>query len=105
MSPSYELIYAQDTILHMAAIQRKYHSLIRQTIEEQLRSEPNVRTHNRKPLAKPTRFGEAWELRLGPDNMFRVFYRTDEKAVKVRVLAIATKIGAKLYIGRKEFVP
>jgi hypothetical protein len=104
MPPRYQLIYADDALLHMAAIERKYYSLIRQTIEEQLQFEPNVRTRNRKPLVKPTRFGEAWELRFGPDNLFRVFYRTDEEAVQVRVLAIATKIGAKLYIGGKEFV-
>ena len=55
--------------------------------------------------AKSYRFGEAWELRLGPDNMFRVFYRTDEETTQVRVLAIVTKIGARLYVGRKEFVP
>jgi hypothetical protein len=55
-------------------------------------------------LVKPSRFGEAWELRLGPDNRFRVFYRIDEDVSRVRVLAITIKSG-KLYIGGKEFVP
>jgi hypothetical protein len=105
MLPRYELVYADNALLHIAALERKYHSLIRQTIEEQLQFEPNVRTRNRKPLVKPSRFGEAWELRLGPDNMFRVFYRADEETAQVRVLAIVAKIGARLYVGRKEFVP
>ncbi len=104
MPPRYELIYAEETFQHLVAIERRYHSLIRKTIERQLLYEPNVRTRNRKPLVKPSRFGEAWELRFGPDNMFRVFYRIEENPSRVRVLAIAEKIG-KLSIGGKEFVP
>ncbi len=105
MAPRYELIYAEETYRHIAAIERQYHLLIRQTIEQQLLYEPNVRTRNRKPLVKPSRFGEAWELRFGPDNRFRVFYRLDEQVNHVRVLAIAEKRGEKLYIGGKEFIP
>ena len=105
MLPRYELIYAEATFQHIAAIERRYHSLVRRIIEQQLRYEPNVRTRNRKPLIKPSRFGEAWELRLGPGNRFRVFYRTEEDVSRVRVLAIAVKIGGKLYIGGKEFIP
>ena len=51
-----------------------------------------------------TIFGEAWELRFGPDNRFRVFYRLDEQVSYVRVLAIAEK-REELYIGGKEFIP
>ena len=105
MPPPCEILYAEDTLQHILAIERKYHSLIRMTIEEQLRYEPNVRTRIRKPLVKPSRFGEGWELRRGSDNMFRVFYWTDEDADQVRVLAIAVKRGNKLFIGGKEFVP
>jgi len=105
MPPRYELIYAEETYRHLVAIERQHHSLIRQTIEQQLLYEPNVRTRNRKPLVKPSRFGEVWELRFGPDNRFRVFYRLDEHVNHVRVLAIAEKHSAKLYIGGKEFVP
>ena len=105
MAQRYELIYAEETYQHIAAIERQYHLLIRRTIEQQLSYEPNVRTRNRKPLVKPARFGEAWELRFGLDNRFRVFYRLDERANQVRVLAIAEKCGEKLYVGGKEFVP
>ena len=48
--------------------------------------------------------GEAWELRCGPDNRFRIFYRIEEDPARVRILAIGLKIRAKLYIGGKEFV-
>jgi PHD/YefM family antitoxin component YafN of YafNO toxin-antitoxin module len=79
MPPRYELIYAEVTYQHISAIERPYHSLIRQTIEQQLSYEPNVRTRNGKPLVKPARFGQAWELRFDPDNRFRVFYSPDEQ--------------------------
>ena len=105
MAQRYELIYAEETYQHIAAIERQYHSLIRRTIEQQLLYEPNVRTRNRKPLVKPARFGEAWELHFGPDNRFRVFYHLDEQVNQVRVLAIAEKRDEKLYVGGKEFVP
>jgi len=105
MPPRYELIYAEETYRLIVAIERQYHSLIRQTIEQQLLYEPNVRTRNRKPLVKPSRFGEAWELRFGPDNRFSVFYRLDEQVDHVCMLAIAEKLGEKLYVGGKEFVP
>ena len=97
------LVYAEATFQHLAAIERRHYPLIRQAIEEQLRLEPNVRTRNRKPPVKPSGFGEVWELRFGPGNRFRVFYRIEDEAKRVRVLAIATKIREKLYIGGREF--
>ena len=42
---------------HLDAIKPKYHSLIRDTIEEQLSFEPETETKNRKPLQRPTKFG------------------------------------------------
>jgi hypothetical protein len=46
-------------------IERKYHSLIRNGIEEQLEYEPNVETRNRKPLKIPIKIGATWELGRG----------------------------------------
>jgi hypothetical protein len=60
--------------LHLKTIERKYHSLIRTTIENELQFEPDVETRNRKPLKRPVTFEAEWELRFGPDNRFRVFY-------------------------------
>jgi hypothetical protein len=68
-------IYDPGITGHLAAIEPKYHSLIRSAIEEQLRFEPEKATRNRKPLERPIDLGARWELRLGPDNRFRVFYR------------------------------
>lgn len=99
----FELIYDSEVAGHLAAIDHKYYSLIRRTIEDQLSYEPEVETRNRKPLLRPSVFGTAWELRFGPDNRFRVFYRTDAPAHKVHVLAIGFKVGNRLFIGGEEF--
>ena len=87
---------------HLRAIAPKYYALIRQTIEDQLQFEPNVQTRNRKPLKRPVDFGAQWELRLGPENCFRVFYKIDHENLKVNILAIGEKRGARLIIGGEE---
>jgi hypothetical protein len=100
----FDLIYDQGIRQHLAAIERKHHSLIRQTITEQLAYEPNIETRNRKPLTTSAEFGEAtWEIRFGPNNRFRLFYRTDESKREVRVLAIGVKVSNELRIGGERF--
>src|SRR5262245_21930657 len=100
--PSYDLIYDVEVFRHLTAIEQKYHSLIRETIEQQLRHEPLVETRNRKPLHSVAESGADWELRLGPNNRFRVLYRTDEESSQVIVLAIGVKEGNRLLIGGEE---
>ena len=99
----FALIYDPEIAQHLAAIERKYHTLIRRTIEAQLSYEPEVETRNRKPLLRPARFGTAWELRFGPNNRFRVYYRTAPSTHEVHLLAIGVKMGNRLFIGREEF--
>jgi hypothetical protein len=100
--PSYDLIYDVEVFHHLAVIERKYHPLIRETMEQQLQHEPLVETRNRKPLRSPTESGADWELRLGPNNRFRVLYRTDEASNQIIVLAIGVKDGNRLLIGGEE---
>ena len=99
----FALVYDSEVAQHLAAIDRKYHSLIRRTLEAQLKYEPEIETRNRKPLLRPSVFGTAWELRFGPDNRFRVFYRTDVLAREVHILATGVKVGNRLFIGGEEF--
>ena len=100
----FELVYDEEVAHHLISIERKHHSLIRQTIEEQLCYEPEKKTRNRKPLSASTEFGEdTWEIRFGPGNRFRVFYRVDTKGRVVRILAIGVKIRAGLWIGGERF--
>lgn len=100
----FDLIYDQEIGQHIAAIERKYHSIIRRTIEEQLTYEPNVQTRNRKPMSSSSEFGESvWEIRFGPHNRFRVFYRTDLSKGEVLVLAVGVKRRRELWIGGERF--
>jgi hypothetical protein len=64
---SFDLIYDPEVIGHLRAIDSKYHSLIRATVERQLAIEPETETRNRKPLKRPVAFGAQWELRFGPN--------------------------------------
>jgi hypothetical protein len=101
--PPFVLVYADDVKRHLRAIETKYHSLIQSLVEEQLLYEPEVETRNRKPLKRPVAVGADWELRLGPDNRFRIFYQVQGESREVRVLAIGVKIRNRLFIGGKEF--
>jgi len=95
----FELIYAPIVKGHLRAIEAKYHSLIRENIETQLQSEPDVETRNRKPLKHSVVLGANWEIRFGPNNRFRVFYKINHDDSCVEVLAIGEKRGERLMIG------
>ena len=99
----YKLVYDADVRGQVGMIERKFHSLIRRQIEARLRQEPETETRKRKPLARPSALGVVWELRFGPDNRFRVFYRTDHARRQVHVLAVGVKVKERLIIGREEF--
>jgi mRNA-degrading endonuclease RelE of RelBE toxin-antitoxin system len=98
----FTLIYDPEVTKHLAAIESKYHSLIRSVIEEQLRFQPETATRNRKQLERPIDLGARWELRLGPDNRFRVFYRVEADERRVRILAIGVKERDRVFIAGEE---
>jgi mRNA-degrading endonuclease RelE of RelBE toxin-antitoxin system len=102
---SFEIVYAVAVKEHLRVIEHKYYNLIRDTIEQQLQFEPDSETRNRKPLRSPGIYDANWELRLGPDNRFRVFYEVDQENRQVQVLAIGVKERNRLYIGGKEVEP
>jgi mRNA-degrading endonuclease RelE of RelBE toxin-antitoxin system len=99
----FALVYSDEVKRHLRLIDAKYHSLIRSEVEAQLRFTPDVETRNRKPLRRPIAFGAEWELRLGPDNRFRVFYQVDRQGRTARVLAVGIKEKSRLLIGGEEF--
>jgi mRNA-degrading endonuclease RelE of RelBE toxin-antitoxin system len=98
----FALIYDPEVAKHLAAIEPKYHSLIRSAAEEQLRFEPERTTRNRKQLERTIDMGARWELRLGPGNCFRVIYRVDSEQRQVRILAIAVKERNRVFIAGEE---
>ena len=104
MSPSnpFRIIFLPLTRDHLRTIERKYYSMIRETIEEQLSFEPTRPTRNRAPLKRPI-LGAQWKLRFGLENQFRVYFFVEETHQEVYIVAIAQKKGNRLYIGGEEF--
>jgi mRNA-degrading endonuclease RelE of RelBE toxin-antitoxin system len=100
---SYTLIYDIKIRRHLARLDRRHHRLIQEKIEELLSHAPERETRNRKPLSRPSVLSTAWELRFGPENRFRVFYRTDRELRQVNILAIGVKERSRLIIGGEEF--
>ena len=96
------LVYDPEVKTHLRAIEPEYRGLIRMTIEEQLRSEPDKETRNRKPLQRPVAFEATWELRFGPENRFRVFYAVSHERHEVQILTIGTKERNRLIVGGQE---
>jgi hypothetical protein len=86
----------------LRAIEKKYHSLIREAIEEQLLFEPESEARNRKPLQQPAPFEATWELRFGPNNRFRVLYGIDRERREVQIQAIGVKKGNRLFVAGEE---
>jgi mRNA-degrading endonuclease RelE of RelBE toxin-antitoxin system len=103
--PKFQLSFSPDVVDHLDAIDQKHHRALQQTIEEQLTHTPDKETRNRKPLRRPAPFDASWELRCGPQNCFRVFYKIDFDERFVGVVAIGVKERNKLYFGSKEFLP
>jgi hypothetical protein len=102
--PTFQIAYQPETVPYLRAIEAQYWSLIRTTVEEQLLHEPFTETTNRKPLLGESPFGEdVWEIRFGPQNRLRVFYRRDpEEAQRVFVEAIGIEDRNRLVIGGQD---
>jgi hypothetical protein len=93
--------HARFSMLFIASIPLP--TLIRREIERQLTYQPELETKNRKPLLRASTLGSAWELRFGPENRFRVFYRTEAELRQVYILAVGMKVKERLFVGGKEF--
>ena len=98
----YVLIYDSEINAHLGAIEPKHHGLIKSEIKEQLEFEPDRATRNRKQLKRPIKMGAGWELRFGPGNRFRVFYRVDADEHEVRILAIGVKENNRVFVAGEE---
>jgi mRNA-degrading endonuclease RelE of RelBE toxin-antitoxin system len=100
--PKFRLLYPPLLKRHLRTVEKRHHALIRQQIREQLESEPDLETRNRKPLKRPAVFGAQWEIRIGPGNRFRVFYQVNRDGMQVEIVAIGEKVGERLLIGGEE---
>lgn len=102
--PAFEIVYRPETIRHLDAIEARHLRLIRKTIEEQLSQEPFNEKRNRKPLLRASPLGEdVWEIRVGPQDVLRVFYCPDpDDPHRLIIEAIGVKKGHRLIIGDQE---
>lgn len=100
----YDIEFTPVVLDHLNVIERKYYSLIERTIKQQLTHTPDKETRNRKPLEQPAPLSATWELRFGPNNRFRVYYRIDPDERLVYVQGIGVKVGSRLWIGGVEIV-
>ena len=87
----YELIYDTKVKLQLSFIARKFHSIIRKSIENNLIHEPEHETQNKKRLVNSSFFESGWEIRCGAKNEFRIFYRINHAQREVYILAIGVK--------------
>ena len=93
----FNILYPDDFKKQLAMVDRKYWILIKENIEKLLFFEPDIETKNRKPLSRPP-VDSIWEIRFGPKNIFRVFYKFNTKSREVWILAIGYKEKEKLII-------
>jgi hypothetical protein len=99
----YAIEYEPEAIGHIRVLERKLQGLVFDEIDEQLGFEPLTQTRNRKPLRSSTIFGpETWELRFGPGNRLRAFYRADAPAGRVYVKGVGIKERNCLRMGGEE---
>lgn len=103
-SQAFDITFDEQIYEHLGAIDSKYDAFIQDTLEQQLRYEPNTGTRNRKQLRLPAPFGATWELRCGPNNRFRIYYDVNVEEQIVVVLAVGVKVGNVLRIGKEEYV-
>ena len=99
---AFTIVYDVNVIGHLDAIELRHHALIHEAIEAQLTYQPEAETRNRKPLRRPSPFGATWEIRFGPENRFRVFYKVDSDRREVQIIAIGVKEREQLWVGGKE---
>ena len=98
----FRLIYDPEFVEHLKWIDAKYRAEVKTAIERLLTFDANVETRNRKFLKRPLPFDARWELRVGPNNRFRVFYSVDEANHTVSIVAVGEKDREKIRIAGEE---
>jgi mRNA-degrading endonuclease RelE of RelBE toxin-antitoxin system len=96
---AFEIEFTKTAVDHIRGFRKFEQRIILDSIEEQLRHEPNTETRNRKRLGENEL--SDWELRV---QQFRVFYDVDidEQKKQVKVKAVGWKEHNILRIGGRE---
>ena len=94
----YAIEYSPDAVENLEGLSVRQQRLIVDTVDEQLRFQPNVETRNRKPM-RPNPLAP-WELRIGS---LRVYYDIAEAPQSiVFIRAVGVKRGNRVRIGQEE---
>ena len=96
----FEVEVTFDALEHIRQLPRKHHRLVFQTLRRNLSTEPFKEARHRKPLVLPAPFDAHWELRFGPSNRYRAFYRAQRATILV--VALGVKQRERLFIGGQE---
>lgn len=95
---TYRIEYSSATDQHLRVLTARQRSLVFDAVDEQLTSQPNVETRNRKPM-RPNPLAP-WELRIGD---LRVYYDIiEEPEPRVVILAVGLKDRNRIVIGGEE---
>jgi mRNA-degrading endonuclease RelE of RelBE toxin-antitoxin system len=106
---SYEIVYAPIALEHLRGLDARQRALVVDTVDRQLRHQPETPTRNRKAL-RPNPLAP-WELRIGE---LRVFYAVESEPRghsadaetttdgRVFILGVGVKRGNRLLVGNEE---
>jgi mRNA-degrading endonuclease RelE of RelBE toxin-antitoxin system len=100
---AYEIRYVPTAVGHLRGLSARERATVLDTVDDQLRHQPDVVTRNRKRM-RPNPLA-AWELRIGD---LRVFYdihppSAEDETAAVVVLAVGRKDGDRLWLGGEEY--
>lgn len=94
---TYEIEYSPDAEDHLRRLKARQRAIVLDKVDEQLTYQPDVETHNRKPM-RPNPVAP-WELRIGDLRVYYDFSQEPKKIVYVRAIGIKdrniVRIGGK----------
>jgi mRNA-degrading endonuclease RelE of RelBE toxin-antitoxin system len=94
----FQIEFTPEAVEDLRRLRKYDQQLILAAIEEQLPNQAAQETRNRKRL-RPNQLAE-WELRAGA---FRVFYDVDTDNAVVKIEAVGSKEGSKLFVHGEEY--
>jgi mRNA-degrading endonuclease RelE of RelBE toxin-antitoxin system len=94
----FQVVFTPEALEDLRSLRQFDQQQVIAAIEGQLSHQADQETRNRKRL-RPNRLAE-WELRVGE---FRVFYDVDPEKAAVKIEAVGSKQGSKLFVHGEEY--
>ena len=93
----YRIEYSPETEEHFRYLSKWQQTAVLDTVEKQLRFQPDIETRNRKPM-RPNPLAP-WELRIGKLRIYYDFESSPKKVVYIRAIGIKDRESVR--IGRE----